>query len=185
MKKKTEPKEPKAPPTPSFVINKVKLTRKSVYISYTKVVDGNEEFGDIESRDNPLTSFSDSVAALAPVVCRIIEASAEYTKDLRVLGITMGSQGDADNVSILAHKSLSEAAKAFKIVTPTRLLQHPTEPGTYTPPLTKEEASAIYDVLSEAKAYLNGERAQGQLELDEEEVEEEGDSNTEQFPEVK
>lgn len=182
-KKLKDQPSPKALPVPSFAIRKVKLTRKSVFIAYTKLIDGMEEYLDLESRDNPLPSFANSVAALASLVCTIIEAPPAYTKDLRILGVTMGNQGDADNVSILAQKSLSEAAKAFKIVTPPRLLMHPTEPGTYTPPLTKSDAALIYDVLSEAKAYLNGERAQGQLTLEkDEEAEEESDTGTDPLP---
>ena len=138
------------------------ITRTAVSIEW-KNDNGKQS---LDLRDAPLPAFPNAIAALAPLVCLIIHAPAKYTTGLRVLGIKMDEQGGAPTVSISARKSFDDAAKEMKVETPPRLMIHPTEPGTYTPPLDEGDKDLINEVLEQAKAYIRGERAQGTLPLE-------------------
>lgn len=143
----------------SFAIKTVKRTRKRLAVSWHN---GTEDRS-VNSTENALPEFQTSLDALAPLVCEICAWPAEYALNLRILGVKMGEQGEADTVSILAQKSLVDAGKALNIATPPRLLAHPTEPGSFTPPLTDAQAELVWALIEAAKDYAKGNRAQGEL----------------------
>lgn len=170
-------------PKPELAIDivSVKRTRKRIEINWTQ---GDHKFG-LKEPDNPLPSFTIALDALAPLVATVCHFPADYTKtNIRVVGVVMGEQGGTETVSIVARKGLDDASKEFVITTPARLLAHPEEPGSYTPPLTNAEAAAVYEVLEQAKLYIRGERAQGQIEFDgeDDEDETEGEAASEPLP---
>lgn len=175
------------PKTPTKLeIVRFRRTRKTIYVSYWN---GTEHLS-IDSRDNPLPALQVSLDALSSIVCKICAFPEGYCAEgMRVLGVTMGEQGEADTVSIFAQKSLSDAAKAFNIITPPRLLAHPSQPGTYTPPLSETDAAAIYDLIENIKDYITGERQQGllpDLKIDGEEGDDsdDEDQNQTEMPQV-
>ena len=143
----------------ALIIQRVKRTRKRLFVSWSK---GDDEQS-VNSTENALPEFQQSLDALAPLVCEICAFPSSYVENIRVMGVVMGEQGEADTVSIIAQKSLSDAAKAFNIVTPPRLLAHPTQPGSYTPPLTEAQAELVWALIEAAKDYAKGNRAQGEL----------------------
>lgn len=146
-----------------IVIVKVRRTRKTIQIAWEQ---GDAAF-DLDERDNPLPAFNkafDALTALVPTICHF---PPEYAKEgLRVVGVKMGEQGGAKTVAILVRKDLSDAIKEFAFITPERLLSHPTEPGSYTPPLMVVEAEWVNEAIEQAKRYVRGDRAQGQIEFD-------------------
>jgi hypothetical protein len=146
-------------PATALTIQSVKRTRKRIFIAYHN---GVEDLT-ISSTDNPLPDFHTALDKLPALMCVICAFPESYAEGLRPMGIKMGEQGEADTVSVLGQKSLSDAAKALNIVTPPRLLAHPTEPGTYTPPLTEEQAEGVWALIEAAKDYVKGKRAQGVL----------------------
>lgn len=143
----------------SFAIKTVKRTRKRLAVSWHN---GTEDRS-VNSTENSLPEFQQALDALAPLVCEICAWSADYALNLRIIGVKMGEQGEADTVSILAQKSLVDAGKALNIATPPRLLSHPSEPGSYTPPLTDAQAELVWALIEAAKDYAKGNRAQGEL----------------------
>lgn len=154
---------PKKEKPKAITVHLVKRTRRSIFIAYTK----GDEQETLQSRDNPLPAFFKAMDALVPVVGVICHLPEEYCDaNLKVVGIKLGSQGGAETVSILAQKSLDDAGKALKIVTPARLLDTPTEEGNYTPPISVDHADRVSELVLCAKDYIKGERAQGQLELE-------------------
>lgn len=171
----------------AFTIQKVKRTRKKLYVSWHN---GSEDRS-VNSTENALPEFQPALEALRSLVCEICAWPASYAENLRIMGVVMGSQGEADTVSILAQKSLVDAGKALNIATPPRLLAHPSEPGSYTPPLTNAQAELVWAVVEAAKDYAKGNRAQGELpgiggveELDEEcDTDEENDNEPLPFDE--
>lgn len=154
---------PKKEKPKAITIHQVKRTRRFIFIAYDK----GDEVMTVRSNDNPLPSFLTALDELAPLVGVILHLPAAYTgADLRVMGANLATQGGAATVSLLAQKSLDDAGKAFKIVTPSRLLEHPSEEGSYTPPLSAKDKELVDTLIAEAKAYVLGERAQGQLPLE-------------------
>jgi hypothetical protein len=108
-----------------------------------------------------------ALEALVPLVAVICHFPSKYVEtDCRVCGLIIGSKGGADTIVLDVRKGLDDAAKEFKFKTPERLLAHPEEEGTYTPPLKEAEAALVYTMIEEAKSYIRGERAhpeQGRL----------------------
>lgn len=143
-----------------ITIHEVRRKRRTIAISYTK---GESKFS-FEERDAPLPEFNQAFDALAPLVSIICHFPEEYsTVNCRVIGIRMDEQGGAFNVALIVRKGIDDAAKEFAFVTPARLLAHPTEPGSYTPPLTQAQAELVNAAVEAAKQYVLGNRAQGEI----------------------
>ncbi len=170
-KQKDPPKEkPKA-----IKILKVWRTRKRIIITYQK---GDDELRE-KSRDNPLNAFNNSLDDLASTCCTICAFPKEYGDGMRIMGLEVTEKGGVEAVSIFAQKDVPDAAKTFQIHTPARLLEHPTKPGTYTPPLSTKDVNRLRDAIEAAKDYVKGKRAQGQLSLEDDEEDPDGDGPAE------
>lgn len=158
----------------SITIHQIKRSRRFIFIAYDK----GDEVMTVKSNEIPLPEFGSALDALAEVVSIVLHLPIEYTDtDLRVMGATLDTQGGARSVSIIAQKSLDDAGKAFKIVTPPRFLEHPSEKGSYTPPLEADARDAVDELVAQAKRYILGERAQGTLPLEEDKDEDDPDKD--------
>jgi hypothetical protein len=156
-------KEPKAPKPKAIEIVSVKLSRKTVDIAYTQ---GDSSYT-ISERDNPLPSFSKAMEALAPIVTSVCHLAKGYHEEgMKVASFKLGTKGGAPTITIRAKKDLDDSSKQFVFDTPERLLDQPTEEGSYSPPLKQEFRDLIAEAIAEAKGYVKGERAQGQIEFD-------------------
>lgn len=142
-------------------IKKVRITRKSVVIDYHNE---GEEHG-ITAHDAPLPSFVKAIENLAPVVLALLGLPSDYIHGLSPVGITLTEKLGSWQVSIHATKELSDTSDPFSLATPPRFLAVPTEEGSYSPPLSDAHVDLINEVINEAKAYVGGQRAQGQLPL--------------------
>jgi hypothetical protein len=162
MAKKEKSSEPKPEKPKEIEIVSVKRTRRSIVIHWRQ---GDGDFK-LDERDNPLPSFGLAIDALTPLVATICHFPKSYSDDgLRVSGFDLGSKGGATSIVIRAKKDLDDSSKEFGFVTPERLLEQPSEEGSYSPPLGVEAAALIAECIAEAKAYVKGDRAQGQIEL--------------------
>jgi hypothetical protein len=167
MAKKEKPGAADAPAKPEkpreIEIASVKRTRKSIVIEWRQG-DGNYR---IDERDNPLPTFGAAMDALTPLVSTICHFPKSYAENgLRVTGFDLGTKGGAVTVALRVRKDLDDASKEFAFVTPERLLEQPTEEGSYTPPLGIEASALVAEAIAEAKKYVKGDRAQGQIEFD-------------------
>jgi hypothetical protein len=164
-------------------ITKVRLTRSQVVVDYTHENDTHN----VTSSDAPLPSFVRAVEALMPLVLSILHLPQSYAGTIKgsdgkerpsmvATGLTMAEKQETELVTITAKKELPDAHSPFNIATPLRFIAHPEEAGSYSPALSDEHVAVVQEVLKEAKKYVKGERAQGQLPLD-------GDSKTEEAEE--
>jgi hypothetical protein len=151
------PTKPKA-----IDILSVQRTRKTICIHWKQ---GDGKF-DLDERDNPLPAFGKAFDALVPIVAAVLHVPDTWESDLRVIGLKLGKQGGAATVQFICRKSIPDASKEFPFTTPYRLLAHPTEPGSYTPPLAEKDAAKVWDAVEQAKAYVRGDRAQGQIQFE-------------------
>lgn len=165
-------KAPKKEKPRAIEILSVARTRKTIRIAWQQ---GDARF-DLEERDNPLPSFTKALDALSPIVGTICHfPKAWVDTGCVVRGLTLGEQGETPTVFLTARKDIDDAAKEFVFKTPARLLAHPTQPGKYTPPLDPKEAELVQEAIEEAKRYVKGERAQGQIAFEEDEEDDDGD----------
>jgi len=161
-------------PTLAIEIKSVKRTRKRVEIAWSQ---GESAF-DLAERDNPLPGFSRSLDALAPVVREICHLRADWLEDaVKVVGFSLGEQSGARTVSIHAHAQLPDADKPFVIRTPERMMELPAMEGSYSPPLAAMLLRAVEEAIEEAKAYVRGERAQGEIVFEDDGEDGEGGDN--------
>ena len=154
-----------------IVIESVSRTRRHIVIEYTQ----GDETRSVKSNENPLPEFNAALDALMPLLTRIIEVDDAYNTNLKISGITMGTLRDVRTVRIHAKKGLALCGKMLSLDTPPVLLSTPTTEGGITEPIETNEAELIEAALEEAKRYVLGERAQGTLDLDEDNDEEEYD----------
>jgi hypothetical protein len=164
-KKKQAPKDaPAAPEKPrSIQIKSVKRTRKTIEIGWEQ---GDASF-DLSERDNPLPSFGAALDALLPVVVAVLHLPDSYAEQIAVVGFNIGEQSDARTVNFRVEVTFDDASKTLKFTTHSRLLAHPVTPGVYTPPLPLEFVGRVEEAVEQARQYIIGERAQGQIELPE------------------
>jgi hypothetical protein len=139
-------------------ILKVRRSRRSITIDYKN---GDEQHT-ITSRDNPLPSFGKALDALPPLVCELLGLPASYVENMKSNGLTF-TDGDNEQVTIIAAKSLADANSPFNIATPLRFLDLPKKEGSYTPALTDKQVDLVREVEEQAKEYVRGNRAQGQI----------------------
>jgi len=142
-------------------ISKVRLKQRAVVIEYSS----EKESHALTSRDNPLPSFVTAVENLKAIALGILHLPAEYAEKMKTTGLTLVDKQETQLVTIVAQKELPECHSPFNIATPLRFMAHPETEGSYSPPLTEKEVAAVQEVIDEAKKYVAGERAQGQLPL--------------------
>jgi hypothetical protein len=157
------------PKATSLTILKVRRTRKAISIHYRN---GDEDH-ELTSRDNPLPAFLKAVDALPPLVCELLHLPAGYVENMKASGLTISDGSGNEQVTIVAQKSLNDANGPFNIATPLRLMDLPEAEGSYSPPLTDKQVALVDEVIEQAKAYVLGERAQGQITFDGEDDDEE------------
>lgn len=142
-------------------IRKVRLKRNVVFIEYWN--DG--ETHKVSSPDNPLPSFVKAVENLGILVLDLLHLPSDYIHGLSPQGITLVSRQGTELVAVVATKELNDCSSPLNITTPLRFLSVPEEEGTYSPPLKDAQVDLINEVVREAKNYVGGQRAQGQLPL--------------------
>ncbi len=170
-KEKLPEQPPKAEKPKAIEIVSVKRTRKTIEIHWRQ---GDSKF-DLNERDNPLPAFAhamDDLASLVPTICHLPAKYAE--SGLRVVSFKMGEQGGAETVTLICRKDIDDAAKEFAFTTPARLLAHPATPGKYTPKLDDEDGERVHAAIEQAKLYVRGERAQGQIVFEDNDGDEDG-----------
>ena len=120
-----------------------------------------------EFHDNPLPSFLKSIDALNPHVAAICELPASEAKKISATGITVRQDGDNALALIVARKAIKKGKRIMNIATPILHMYADLENKSLDH-MEKDEAAAIEKVIKEAVLYLAGERAQGQIEFNEE-----------------
>ena len=160
---------------PDLNIRKIRRSSKKLAFVF---LNGEEEHS-ASYKDNPLPTFGPSLDALAPLVCELCELPKDYMAGLTVSGLTLCESGKVECVTIVAKKEIAGNSRPFNIATPLIPIDQPEEgEGSH---LTIAQAILVETALEEARKYIRGERAQGQMKLspEAEETEVEGDEEPE------
>lgn len=136
--------------------------RNSIQISWTQGID---EY-DLVCHDNPLPSFLKAIEALAPHVCTLCEFPARDAAKIIPTGITCRGKDDSILALITAKKPVKKGNRVFNIATPI-LPMHEDADNPAADHMEPAEAKAIEKVIAEAERYVDGERAQGQIQFGE------------------
>lgn len=147
----------------SIEITAVRNNRASIHIEWLQ---GTDEYA-VTFHDNCLPSFSKALDALPDHVCTLCELPAKDAAKIAATGITVRQKGDNHLALIVAKKKIKKAGRVFNIATPL-LPMYEDDENKGADHMEPAEAKAIEKVISEAKKYLLGERAQGQIKFEEE-----------------
>ncbi len=167
--------------TESISVTAVRNLRKSIKIEY---IQGTDEYA-VNCHDNPLPSFYKALKALDAHVCSLCEFPTKDAEKIEATGITVRDKGDNALALIVARKKIRKGKRIFNISTPL-LAMWPDEENKGADFMDEDVAKAIEKVIVEAKKYVIGDRAQGQIEFEDEEKDagEKAPDNTEPFPEM-
>lgn len=169
--------------TEAIVITAVRNLRKSIKIEY---IQGTDEYA-LNCHDLPLPSFYKALTALNAHVCSLCEFPASDAKKIDATGITVREKGDNALALIVARKKIRKGKRIFNVSTPL-LPMWADEENKGADHMDEDTAKAIEKVIAEAKKYVIGDRAQGQIEFEDDKPaagEGKNPDNTEQFPELK
>lgn len=163
-------------------ILKVRNNRTSIKITWKQGADTYS----VTFHDNPLPSFYNALKALKTHVCALCEFPARDAEKLDPSGITIVSpEEDSPQALIVAKKHIKRNKRVFNIATPMLSMYESDDPDSpKVDHMSTEEAAAIEKVIKEAKRYIAGDRAQGQIQLEDEPDEKKDDSHQEKIPGV-
>lgn len=168
--------------TEEVIVRSVRYNGRSIKCDW-------EQGGDPCSRtyhDNPLPAFIKALESLRAHVCSLCELPAKDEEKITVIGISLRPLGDDNQQGVIfAKKKLRKGKRAFKFSTPLLALWEPKEKEDKlkTDSMDEDTAKAMTKVESETKKYICGDRAQGKLELEgEDDDEEEKPDNQTEFP---
>lgn len=142
----------------------VKHIDSTVYIRYRLIANNANNEYDLHSDDEPAASFVETLRALAPHVSRLVNHSGgEQTyqvAQIEIKGVNYKYHED-DNVhaGIVAVRTLDNG-RTMTLTTPIMPLSSP-DPAVASH--TQEAAAVLEAMLEEARLYLGGKRAQGNL----------------------
>ncbi len=162
----------------TVTIKSVRNTRAAIVIEWTEGSDDCSR----TFHDNPLKSFLNALDGLTEHVITLGEFPAGYAKGIEATGITLREKGDNVLAMITAKKKLKRNGRVFNIATPILAMYEGGEDEKGADHMTEVEAAAVEKMIKEAKKYLAGERAQGQIEFVSPEPPKKAGDNTEQFP---
>lgn len=162
VKSKTEPT------ARTIEILSVRLKRNKIALSW---MEGKDKHS-VEFHEAALPAFLRSVEALRPHALSLCELPAKDLEKIVTTGITCREKGDNVLALITVKKKVRKGARAYPFSTPLLpMLEDPEKPTADH--MAEEECKAIQKVISEAKKYILGDRAQGEFKFEDGEEEEE------------
>lgn len=150
-------------------ITKVKYTGDKVRIEYTidRPDGGEADEYTLQSADKPLPSFETALLALTPDVVDICELDKLSAANIAVRGVTFTWKNDIMGACITALKSLATANAPLVLNTPHLPSEsYSGNPDDTGPTLSRGTIDRLGRLLLEAGRYIDGERAQAKLPID-------------------
>ena len=150
-----------------------KFIRESKKIAYTKLVKGRgdqEEEHKITSHDMPLPELTEALESLSGVVVRLLElGGTTWDNELVCKGIESitETKGGIRTVTLIATRRFSHFVAPIEIKTPAfpiDILEG--DSSKKVPNLNDEELDLILAFIHEAQRYIDGNRAQGEMTLE-------------------
>ncbi len=154
------------PPELSVIrIMKVKHRKAKVHIEWARRTDqGWDEFS-MTCNEAPRGEFVRALQALDTHVAEICEFPESYDAGIVPIGVSFSWANDVMGATITATKALKYSQSPLLVNTPHKP-SAPYSGDDYDSCLTDETVEALETLMSEAEAYLGGERAQGELPLE-------------------
>ena len=148
-------------------IHKVKQKDRVTVVYSTENKEGKVDDYSLSCNEKPLPSFTKAMNALVDHVLEICELGDEQARSLTVTGVSFNYQGDEEIMGavITAEKNLDTANAPLVLNTPHLPSRDASAHGDQ-PVLTPECVTDLLRLQQEAEKYVNGQRLQMQLKLD-------------------
>ncbi len=163
-------------------IKKVKLEANKIRIEYLVPVQNADNPDDDEhsflcaQRARP--SFYDALESLTPFVAEICEQSKDWAGTLEVKGVSFSYSNDIMGACITALKTLEKSNSPLVINTPHKPSEPYSESGDEAMCLSDDATAALWHLQDEARAYLDGHRAQLSMNFDGEDAAQEHEEDS-------
>ena len=137
-----------------------------VYIAYQKGKDFEDEYT-VRCTEKPRPEFMGAMQGLAEHVTSMCELPSEYTKRIEVTSVSLnyGGPNDTEGATITAKMHLENSNAPLNINTPNKAFEMYNEDADpdMKALLTEDCVEAIETLEQEARKYIAGYRAQGNL----------------------
>lgn len=137
-----------------------------VYIAYQKGKDFEDEYT-VRCTEKPRPEFVKAMQDLAEYVTEICELPSEYTKRIEVTSVSLnyGGPNDTEGATITAKMMLENSNAPLNINTPNKAFEMYNVDADPDPKvlLSEDCVEAIETLEQEARKYIAGYRAQGNL----------------------
>lgn len=117
----------------------------------------------VEFHENALPSFFKSVEALTAHAVALCELRSEDAAKVVPTGVTVKESGGDNLKALITFKRKLKLGKRLHNVTTPFLLMYEDEENKAADHMEPDQAKAIEKVLAEAKRYVLGDRAQGEI----------------------
>jgi hypothetical protein len=146
----------------------VKIKEDKVHIEYKKKRNDTWDDFSLTCHQAPAPGFVKAIDDLRPHVVEICELPKDYVSGLTVTGVTYTYAGDADIMAatIIAKKTLNSSNSPLLLNTPHKP-SDADEKGAGSPVLSSACVKILKKLQKEAIEYINGKRAQLEMQLDE------------------
>lgn len=150
-------------------MQKIYFDGKKVVVEYVVIGDkGQRDEHKVTCQDIPKASFIAAIEALRPVALELVEAPPEWDIEVRGVSLrwTTPDQGEPTfGCVIKSVRPLETSGRPLVLNTPYKAEQVDGDgedaPSEYC--LSPEQAAVVGDLVNEAWAYIDGDRAQGTL----------------------
>jgi len=152
-------------------MKKIKSLREQVILEWqTPAKEGKFNNHSLESSDEPRPEFKKALAALKPHLIAMCEIEALDKKLIRVSGVSLSYKGEHDtmNAILTGMKSHKNSNGQLNLNTPLKPSENMTGEDTAAENLLPETCvKLIKNLIGEAVIYINGDRSQTELKLEE------------------
>ena len=150
------------------LIQKVKYSKDRVKINYLIVhPDERTDAYAVDCVDRPRVEFDAALQKIADELCDWCELPEAWFENVTVLGVSFSFK-DGNMGAVVTFQKPIRYCNSPLILNAPHKAEHPySEGGDYSVCLTKEQIALLKDVIAECEKYLDGDRAQMRLPLEE------------------
>ncbi len=145
---------------------KIRLTDTAVELIWNDNTETDKQITELSSTDLPEPSFTEALQAFLPDVLSLLELPAGYDVTVRSVSIKYKGEADRRGIVVTCLKEIEAVNSPFVIHTP--LVMERVEDDEYEDSFIGDGLFDQLTVLTdEAQRYLDGHRAQGDLDFEE------------------
>lgn len=150
----------------------LRVSRDAKKVKFTIETQGHMGVKEVTEtcHEAPLQSFDDALQSLAPIAAGWAELINDSTVEMHTLALDYTKHGTR-SVRLAFNRELSVTGKSYKLKAPPVQIDDPATDESTVKQASEKEAKAVQLMIDEAIRYVEGERAQRLLGM------EEGDSD--------